>query len=152
MNKPFHHRLRRFESFDEIKLKVIPRYKTSGLSGDEWRTGVAVTYVFKGEVIHERFYTSMEAAIMTLGSDWLRAQVPVPMRVIEMEGQGYCDQPSCSRTDTKKFRIKRRTSANGEFLDQIELSDLEYYRQFCPEHARRGDCSREDCDDNYEAL
>ncbi len=51
----FHKRLRDFESFDEIRLKVVPRYKTSGLSGDEWRTGVLIEFMFKGQVIEEDF-------------------------------------------------------------------------------------------------
>src|SRR5207237_1236850 len=35
--KPFYKRHEDDEWIDEIRVKVVPRYKTSGLSGKEWR-------------------------------------------------------------------------------------------------------------------
>lgn len=152
MNDQHHRRLRDFEPFDEISLRVVPRYKTSGLSGDEWRTGVAIEYKFKGEVVAENWFTSMQTAILFLGADWVKKQEPIPDRVIEMEQQGYCSQPSCRSADTQKFRVKKLTSDRGEYLDLNHKAPFVYYRQFCNRHRRRGDCSREDCDSNYEKM
>jgi len=40
-------------SFDEIRIRTIPRYKTSGLSGDEWRISMVTEFLRKGKVVHE---------------------------------------------------------------------------------------------------
>ena len=147
-SKLYDRRLRDWEAFDRITLELVPRYKESELSGDEWRTSVSVTYWFKGHVVHEERYTDMQAAIMCLGKDWLRAQEPIPDEVIELEKQ-YCDQPSCCEAPTQHFRLKKVFSLQGEELSG-EL--LKYKRKFCQRHSRRGDCSREDSDSNMELL
>lgn len=150
-DKLWHKRLPEFESFDRIELQVVPRYKTSGLSGDEWRQHVSVKFFFKGEVVHETGWNTMRNALMLLAGEWLRAQEPIPSRIIEMEHEGLCDQPSCPNRAEGRFRLKRLTSDRGDYLDPAD-QHMQYYRQFCKRHLRRGDCSREDADDNYEPL
>lgn len=150
-DRVFHKRLPDFEAFDRIELSVVPRWKTSGLSGDEWRQSVSVRFLFKGEQVHETWFGDMQAAILFLGSEWVKQQEPIPGRVIEIENEGACDQPSCTDRATVRLRIKRQTSPRGELIDPAETR-LRYFRQFCDRHRRRGDCSREDCDDNYEAI
>ena len=141
-----------FEAFDRIELVLTPRYKTSGTSGDEWRVSVEVTFSFKGEVVHACGYHNMQSALMHLPSAWLAAQCPIPDRVIELE-QHKCDQPSCATDAVSIFRLKEKFSAQGEKLDQSDgLSSWEERRQFCQKHLRRGDCGREDADDNYEIV
>jgi hypothetical protein len=139
-----------FEAFDKITLEVVPRYKTSGLSGDEWRTSVVATFWFKGEKIHEHSWTSMRYAIMLLAHEWVTQQEPIPERVIELE-EPKCDQPGCAVDAVARFVIKRETSDSGEWLDTSQ-SSARYFRKFCKRHVQRGDCSREDCDENYEPL
>lgn len=155
MNDPkrlWHKRVSDFESFDRIELQVMPRYKTSGMSGDEWRQHVSVKFYFKGEVVHEAGWNSMQNALMFLPSEWIKAQEPIPSRVIEMEHEGLCDQPSCPNQAEGRFRIKRETSERGAWLHEEETRYHQSYRQFCKRHLRRGDCGREDADDNYESL
>ena len=62
----YHKRLRHFEAYDKIVIEQRPRFKTSGLSGDEWRTGVVVQLWFKGQMIVEEFYNSYDFAIVSL--------------------------------------------------------------------------------------
>ena len=147
----YHRRLPEFESFDRIELQVVPRYKTSDMSGDEWRQHVSVKFYFKGELVHETGWNSMRNALMLLSGEWVRAQEPIPSRVIEMEYSGLCDQPSCPNQAEGRFQLKRLTSDSGEYLDMADQR-RPYYRQFCKRHMRRGDCSREDADDNYVPL
>jgi hypothetical protein len=148
---PWHKRLNDFESFDKITLDVVPRYKTSGLSGDEWRQHVEVTFWFKGEKVHAAGFGKMHAALMMLGAEWIKAQEPIPERVIEIE-RDRCDQPSCTEKAVGRFKLKKLTSARGEFLADREGGHAGYFRQFCRKHLRRGDCGLEDCDTNYEPL
>lgn len=147
----WHRRLPEFESFDRIELQVVPRYKTSGMSGDEWRQHVSVKFYFKGEVVHETGWNGMRNALALLPGEWIRAQEPIPNRVIALEHEGKCDQPSCAEQAVGRFKLKRLTADNGDYLDMSE-QHLSYYRQFCRKHLRRGDCGREDADDNYEPM
>lgn len=147
----WHRRLSDFESFDRVELVVVPRYKTSGLSGDEWRQHVDMRFYFKGELVHERGVGTMQAAVMMLGSEYVVAQEPIPDRVIEMENEGYCCQPSCAEMSVGRFRLRKTWGPQGQSLDQSEVHST-YYAQFCTKHLRRGDCGLEDADGNYEPL
>lgn len=146
----YHKRHRDFEPFDRIELDVVPRYKTSDMSGDEWRTSVRVRFSFKGEVVRETSITSMRYAMLLLAGEWVRAQEPIPNRVIELE-KTKCDQPGCPNEAVSTYHLKVEFSDRGEKLDPGD-SSLLYYRRFCSECRRRGDCSREDSDANYEVV
>jgi hypothetical protein len=146
----FHKRLTDFHAFDRITFHIVPRYKESGLSGDEWRQHVEVEFHFKGEVVHSERFRDMETALMMTPAAWINAQEPMPGRVIALE-QERCDQPSCTATATVRYRLKEEFSRSGEKLD---ASDIHFrkYRQFCDRHKTRGDCGREDSDLNYERV
>ncbi len=146
----WHKRLGDFEPFDKITLEVVPRYKTSGLSGDEWRQSVRATFYFKGEAVHEDGWTSMDYALKLLAGSHAEATGPIPTRVVKME-ETRCDQPSCEAPAVGRLRIKRTFSRRGEELVQDGVPSR-YYRKFCRKHIRRGDCGREDCDANYEPI
>lgn len=146
----YHRRLRNWEPFDEIKLKVVPRYKTSGLSGDEWRQSACIEFFHKGVMVAEQWYGSMQAAVTFLPSLMYTLCEPIPEAIIPIE-DAHCDQPSCRNKAAGRYRMKRLFSRTGELLDASD-QPLTFYRKFCKVHARRGDCSREDGDSNYEPL
>lgn len=147
MKKRYRKRHADFESFDRIELEVVPRYKTSGLSGDEWRTSVRARFRFKGELMHEEWAQDMRSMIMMLGYKWMLAQEPIPERIIDIEKK-KCDQPGCSADAVVTFDLKEEFSDQGEKLDAEDCT-LKSYRKFCSEHSTRGDCGREDRDANY---
>jgi hypothetical protein len=146
----WHRRLPNWEPYDEIVLKVVPRYKTSGMSGDMWRTSTVITFKFKGVVIDSTAVRDMDCAIMLLGYEHISRTEPIGDEVIDLE-RGLCDQPSCCKPATNKYLLKRICSKCGDLLDPNDRT-MQYFRQFCDRHAKRGDCSREDCDANYEVL
>lgn len=145
----FSKRLPDFEVFDKITMEVIPRYKQSGLSGDEWRQHVKITFLFKGEEIHSFGTNSMESACLMLGAELITNTSPIPDKVIKAEDK-KCFQPSCCNDATRTFFIKQLYSDRGEKLDVEDTGGLTYLRKFCEKHSIRGDCSREDSDDNYQ--
>lgn len=147
----WHKRVDDFESFDRIEFVVVPRYKTSGLSGDEWRQHVQVNFYFKGEIVHEEGYRDMQTALMLAPGAYFKATCPIPDRVLEMERIGLCDQPSCASPSIGRLELKQEFE-RGRRLHEDETKFGRYYRQFCAKHIRRGDCSREDSDDNYIPL
>ncbi len=150
----WHRRHHDFEKFDYIELVVVPRYKTSGFSGDEWRTSVRARFYFKGEVVHETSYSDMHHAVMLLAHEYVTCNDhAIPDCVIELEREGRCDQPGCPLPSVSRYKLKELFSAQGERLDQGEArGDRDSYAQFCAGHLRRGDCGREDSDRNYEVL
>jgi len=149
-DKLFHRRHPDFEAFDKIELTQEPRYKTSSLSGDEWRTSIRAKFFFKGVLVHETRFRDMNCAIMLLGAEWVKAQEPVPELLIETE-KTKCDQPGCGREAVGRVRLKRLTARNGEYLHPDE-SGFGCFRQFCERHQERGNASREDSDSNYETV
>ena len=152
-DKPFHKRLNDWENYDRIEFKVVPRYKTSDLSGDEWRQHVEVTCYFKGEPVLSFGVRDMAIALaLTPGKLITESNNGIQDAVIKREHDGACDQPSCEKQSVGRFLIKEEFSERGHKLDKADSHGLRYYRQFCKTHLRRGDCGREDSDDNYEPM
>lgn len=151
--KPHHKRLGDWENYDRIEFKVVPRYKTSGMSGDEWRQHVEVTCYFKGEAVFSFGCRNMRVAAALLpGKMITESDNGIQDAVLKREDGDACDQPSCESKSIGRFLIKEAFGDRGEKLHPGDYSHRNAYRQFCARHVRRGDCSREDCDDNYEPL
>ena len=145
-----HKRLTDFEMVDEIRIRIVPRYKTSGMSGDEWRQHTRIEFMFKGEVIREAGLSRMEGAIMALGREYLACSDDGMTDAMMALDDKKCDQPSCQNDAIGRFEIKHEFGRQGE--DIVQSNYYRHYRKFCSVHLRRGDCSREDCDDNYIPL
>lgn len=149
----FHKRLPEFEVFDEISLRVVPRYKTSELSGDEWRSSVHIQLFFKKHVVYEERVKDMQTATLLLGRIILIDAMDggaIPNRVLSAE-KVCCDQPSCHKPAVSTYQLKQEFSERGEKLDTSDIS-CTHFRRFCTQHLRRGDANREDCDGNYEVI
>lgn len=148
----WHRRHRDFEVFDRISLEIVERYKTSGLSGDEWRFSVHASFWFKGEKILERSFRNMETAVLMLGGVLGETSSPIAERILELENEGRCDQPGCAAQSVSRYQFKRIFGRGGERLADSEMEYATYYAQFCARHLRRGDCGLEDADENYEVI
>ena len=148
----YHKRLPEWETYDAIVMGIVPRWKESGLSGDEWRYGVNISFMFKGLTIKTEYARDMNAAVMLLG--WYKIAGKdefkgIPDEILAKE-KIACDNIGCPADATQWFALRRQTSDRGEWLEREE--NFVYYRQFCDAHAHRGDCSREDNDENYVAI
>lgn len=135
--------------FDEVRLFTRPRYKTSGLSGDEWRVSGEIELKHKGEVVFtDHFHDVATAAIFLAGIlITARENLPPEMRA-EVEARFGCMQPGCAEQATAIFQLKQRFCQWGH----VEDMHAPTYRRFCQRHTTRGDSSLEDCDDNYELV
>lgn len=147
---PWHERLPDFEIIDEVDIRIIPRYKTSGLSGDEWRQSVRVTAKFKGVTVFEKTVRGMETACGMVYAFKIHASDEgIPEQVLQREGE-CCDQPSCCNPATNFYMLKKRHSPGNHFAKSAWKPGYRgYYRQFCNRHAQRGDCCLNDADQNY---
>lgn len=64
-----------------------------------------------------------------------------------------CMQHGCNKRCDVLYAIKREYQDNGEeYGDSDPERPNGGHRLFCCRHAERGDCSREDCDKNYERV
>lgn len=146
--KMWHKRHDDFEPFDKITMEIVPRWKESELSGDEWRQHVQVTFWFKGHEVGSHGCRNMQAASMLLGSWLLDGGSPLSDKVLALEDD-LCDQPSCTEPPVNRHILKSLFSVRGEKLDKDDNGSRPYFRKFCARHSTRGDCGREDSDGNY---
>ena len=145
-----HRRLHTSEIYDRIELVVVPRLKTSNLSGDEWRTGVRIKFWFKGSVVREAGARDIQTAMLLLGAAYFEHSAPISDEQLHRERKS-CDQPGCDKPFSVCYELKRLTAKDGSYLDESENA-FRYYRKFCDDHKYRGDCDREDCDENYTLI
>lgn len=141
------------QAFDEVRITTVPRYKTSGLSGDEWRISAKVQFLRNGVVRYEDGgFRNVETAVHMLSGVWFRARD---------DGHGYfageedfCDQEGCKEPAIITYRVRREYSRDDphEWNREIAESDRLTVRRFCQRHAVRGDCAFDDADENYEKV
>lgn len=134
------------QAFDEIRIKTVPRYKQSGMSGDEWRISATVELMRNDIVVHTESYRNVETATRFL---------PALHATAIDEGHGYfasenswCDQEGCSDFATVYYNKKLHYSREGYSKTAPEGTT----RQFCEKHKTRGDCGLDDADRNYELI
>jgi hypothetical protein len=136
------------QGFDEVRIFTVPRYKQSGLSGDEWRISATVQFYRKGQLIFEEGCGSVEVACGLAYGYYVRGQD---------NGRGYfasvedrCDQEGCAEKATVLYRVLRKYCRDGSVHE--ESASGPQYRQFCEKHKTRGDCGLDDADRNYELV
>ena len=134
------------QPFDEIKIVTEPRYKTSGMSGDEWRISAVVQFFRKRKKVFEKSFSTLEYAC---------AFLPGLYATESCGGSGYyagegelCDQEGCYSPSTVTYKLKKEFCRQGHGTELKET----VVRKFCDHHKARGDCGLEDADRNYEAL
>lgn len=135
------------QAFDEIRLKTIPRFKESELSGDEWRISTVVEFYRNGELVHTSGGTSnMETMCGFLYSEFHRA---ISDGKAYFAGDGvHCDQEGCTSKAAFMYRIKEAYDDRGK-RDAIYDG---YHRCFCEKHSSRGNSDLGDRDENYELV
>lgn len=135
------------EIVDEIIFRTVPRFKTSGVSGDEWRTSVVVEFRKKNVLVLLRTFTDMKYAT---------ARVPSLLLTLNEEDAYHgphiddrCDQPGCFMKAKVTYRLKNEYIRG---LGPLPPTTLTPIRRFCTDHSGRGDCAMEDAMDNYEVV
>jgi hypothetical protein len=137
------------QAFDEVRITTIPRYKMSGLSGDEWRISGKIQLLRKGRVVAEKGMRDVETCAQAL-----------PYFILDSmdNGLGYfageddfCDQEGCSEIATVTYRVKEEFCRDHPHEHHKALTNI-VVRKFCAKHSKRGDAGFDDSDSNYELL
>jgi hypothetical protein len=134
------------QGFDEVRIITVPRFKESGLSGDEWRISASIQVFRKGNLIHEQDYRNVETAA---------AYLPALLGTLNDDGKAFyagegdvCDQEGCCAPATVTYKLKAQYCRDGHKSELFGPT----IRKFCERHKHRGDCGLEDSDDNYEPF
>jgi hypothetical protein len=137
------------QAFDEVRITTVPRYKMSGLSGDEWRISGKIQLLRKGRVVAEKGMRDVETCAQAL-----------PYFILESMDNGlgfyageddFCDQEGCSETATVTYRVKEEFCRDHPH-EHRKATTGTVVRKFCAKHSKRGDCGFDDSDSNYELL
>jgi hypothetical protein len=149
LGKPRYERHDDDEYFDEITIRTMPRWKTSGLSGDEWRVSASVTVKRKGHTILETSFNKIRSAAAFLPSLLLTMfEQDAAQRIPDDVDHALCFQPGCSNPAVSVYRLKQDYCARGEPHKLHSETRL----AFCRTHLERGDCGLKDSDSNYEVV
>ena len=133
------------QAFDEIRIITVPRYKESGLSGDEWRISAEVQFYRKGILLFSTARRNVETACGFLYADLMSA---IDNGKAYFAGDGiFCDQEGCSRLAAVRYKMHKLYSRGG--LSQNIDPTKPMYRHFCNKHKQGGNCGLEDADSNY---
>ena len=140
------------QAFDAVRITTVPRYKTSGLSGNEWRISAKIEFLRKGRVVHEEACRNVESACRLL--PWYHAKACDNGKGF-FAGEGdICDQEGCAEPATVTLKKKQdicrscgNASPHTEYTDRVTK-----IRKFCARHSTRGDCGLDDADRNYEPM
>lgn len=146
MTDVFYERLKDDEYIDEIKVRIVERFKTSELSGDEWRFSTFISFYRKGQLLYERRVHKIEDAAAWL--PWGLKTAGEQEEWKNAEDANLCFQPGCPETAVSEYELKEKFDRTGNKLDPSDVH-FKYRRKFCKKHLERGDASREDSDSNY---
>lgn len=131
------------QAFDEVRIVTIPRYKQSGMSGDEWRISAEVQFWRKGILRYSVQHGNIETACGCVYFDLMKA---VDDGKAYFAGEdNFCDQEGCLREAVISVQLKQCFCPEGHRTDPIRTT----IRKFCEQHKVRGDCGLEDADNNY---
>ncbi len=132
------------QAFDEIRIVTVPRFKESGLSGDEWRIHAEAQFYRKGKLIFSEGCRNVQTACGLLYGWYVGA---VDDAKGYFAGDGItCDQEGCHEPALYRYRRVRAYCQEGH---ESNPSDVSLYRHFCETHKTRGDCALDDADRNY---
>lgn len=144
------------EWVDEIRLTTVPRFKESGMSGDEWRTSARVEYLRKGHVVAVESYHNLRHAVARVarhaGMGFAPASWPLDEHALSMEAEraldeDYCMQPGCAEPWTVEYAQTHEGCGRCGTVREHRYHDVR--RRFCEAHRHRGDSDLDDMDERY---
>lgn len=131
------------QAFDEIRIKTIPRYKDSYMSGSEWRIHAETEFYRKGKLVKSVGCSNIQNACYLVGAKHMEA-------CDNAEGffageRDICDQEGCCEVATLKHTKKFDYCRDGHRSE----NPANAYRLFCEKHKTRGGSGFDDADNNY---
>lgn len=165
-------------SYDETRIKLRDRFKTSEISDNEWRYGYDVWYRKRGETIASDFLNTprLNEALLIVATSLANqtAWHTVVTRVCDHcsaaaeqsaapacrwqpdddshETASLCSQPGCALEATRVYKFKRIFDDLTRVQPESRLNGDGLALMFCDAHADRGNYAYDDTNDNYECV
>lgn len=159
MNSVFRQRHPDDRFFDAFDVRTVERWKSSGLSGSQWRFAVEVELKRKGRVMFRQSFGSFTyaaaaaaAAIqlspveLDMSKEWEKVTDDNPDLEV-----GMCCQPGCSERSVVWLRMKQEFNKSCSLSRKLGKDEF-WYREFCKKHKNRGDQGLDDGPTNYIKL
>ena len=137
-------------TFDRVTIELQDRWKESELSGSEWRFSYVLTLWRKGKAIYTKVFSSMEDAAAYLPwalRTWAEDADIYTVESMDRLDHVTCCHPGCKNDAKWRADLVTQFTNTGQLLALSEV--LPAYRLFCDRHKDRGDCGRDDANDNY---
>jgi hypothetical protein len=135
---------------DEIRIITRERYKTSGLSGDEWRFSKVIQLYRKGVLLWERAFNGRMSDVASY-LPWQMVEAGESGKLATVDDARLCFQPGCANVAVSTYELIEGFGPQDQRLHPEEQFGSKR-RRFCQKHLRRGDCGREDSDANYRVV
>lgn len=151
MDQPTYKRHEDDDWIDEVRITTVPRYKTSGLSGDEWRFSYCVQFFRKGIQLFEQCFGRLEWAIDYLPSlqhDYRDHAIDTK----DVDWDRFCANPGCPEDGVVEYELIDEYIPRHGIKEEKRSWRGSVRRRFCEKHATRGDCGFEDADCNYRLI
>lgn len=148
-------RLHQDPFYDDARIHPVERFKSSGLSGEEWRFSFAVELYHKGRKVAWTSAGTMPYAATLLAQGVMRSPGELECdeswetdfgETLRMHND-MCCQPGCTNRGVARFRLKR-VYARGSSLSEANDGPV-LCRVFCSRHKHRGNQGYDDSDANY---
>jgi hypothetical protein len=149
-----------YQAYDEVRIETLPRFKSSALSGSEWRIAARTRLLYKGTVEYETYHANVDEAarelVVTLcNAAVARMNVRAPQlhAATDSARDPYCDQEGCAERATTAFRVlSSRCTACGSNAGALHATGPYGCRYFCARHSTRGEGYLDDTAANYELV
>lgn len=151
MGKPWFRLVDDDEWIDDVHLRIVPRFKESELSGDEWRVSAAVDFSRKGRVVKTETYGDLRSALANIAhyasSNMYPGSLNIMGNITTTLVEDFCMQPGCAEPWTVEYNMTTQGCSHCGEVQDVKFT--EQHRRFCDRHRRRGDSSLDDSERNY---
>jgi hypothetical protein len=165
------HRLEDDEWVDNVQIKIYPRFKTSDLSGSQWRYIVGVHAFRKGVLIGFQSHSSFSDATESIAAfvkscygstfcafpDVHGMSRRDPSMVADRDAgkkriQKLCMHLGCDQPATNLHRMVTDGCRNCGSTKEVSRHFHPYLRRFCDAHNNRGCQGLSDCNSGLELI
>jgi hypothetical protein len=130
------------EMIDDVHISLIPWLSVGDESGNEWRVSALIEFKYKGKLVHECVFPTLEMACNVLPCMFLQTKETGQLR----PDHTLCAQPGCSNPVTIVYRARKKACHHcGNVEEDSHVSLI----GFCKTHQNRGTADVEDNDSNY---
>jgi len=148
-------RLGDYQEFDRVSIVTVPRFKSSPVSGSEWRTCARIDLFYKDALEYSESFASVADALAHLPVTLYNARnarMRPGANFHAKHPEQRCDQEGCAEVATVKYRVLVERCRECTKPKDMMFDTRTPVRHFCARHSERGEGYYDDSSANYELL